>query len=180
VRRTVALVYRLVRAADVLAAILMALIALVLLAEVAARSLLAQSLNGSWEAAAMMMAAMFFLGLAGALADGAHVRVTLVSEKVPAAAARWLDRAATTIGLAIAAFATKALAGLALISFERDARSWELGLPNALPQATVALGMALLTLALAARLVRSFTPQEPPSGLTPERRPSGAPESPAG
>ncbi|GAB5377969.1 MAG: hypothetical protein AcusKO_44310 [Acuticoccus sp.] len=141
------------RIAAGLAVALLVAIFLVLIAELVSRNLLGRSLAGSWELAAFLMGAMFFLGLAPALRAGTHVRVTMLAKALSAPLARVAEAAATTIGLAASAFGTFALGSLAATSLSRGTKTWELALPLGVPQLALAAGMALLTLALAMRLV---------------------------
>ncbi len=140
------------KATETFAALLLWMIFLVLLAELLSRNLLSRSLAGSWELAAFMMAAMFFLGLAPALLAGSHVRVTMLSILLIGRVAKIVEASILTVALVVSSYAATALANLALRSLQRGSLSWELSLPLALPQAFVALGMTLLAFTFAAKL----------------------------
>lgn len=140
--------------AAALAVLLLAAILILLLAELFSRNLLSRSLTGSWEAAAFMLGAMFFLGLAPAMRAGTHVRVTMLSEALSGRLAQFAEAVVTTIGLAASLFATYALLSLGLTTLGRGTMTWETGLPLGVPQLVLAAGMGLLALALAARLAR--------------------------
>ncbi|AML51058.1 TRAP transporter small permease [Falsihalocynthiibacter arcticus] len=139
--------------AETTAALLLWMIFLVLLGELLSRNLLSRSLAGSWELAAFMMAAMFFLGLAPALVAGSHVRVTMLSRLLEGRLALLVEAVVLTVAFAVSSYGATALINLALTSLQRGSRSWELSVPMALPQAFVALGMTLFACTFAAQIV---------------------------
>lgn len=139
--------------AETVSAILLWLIFAVLLAELALRNLLTKSMAGSWELAAFMMSAMFYLGLAPALRAGSHVRVLMLAGQLKGTPQKLLEGVVLALALAVSAYASLALLNLALTSLTRGSKSWELSLPMAVPQAFVALGMALFACVFAARLI---------------------------
>ncbi|MGI9507773.1 MAG: TRAP transporter small permease subunit [Geminicoccaceae bacterium] len=156
-RYLLAAIDRLSQAAAVVAAACLALLAIVILAEVVSVWAFNKSLEFSWEYGAFFMAGAFFLGLGWTLQEGGHVRVDILTGQLPPAAARLLDIAATSIGLAIAAFLTYALAGLAWSSFVDGSRTFTAtATPLAIPQALITAGALILTLQLFARLLRLF------------------------
>lgn len=137
------------------AAACLALLAIVVLTEVLSVWLLNRSLEFSWEYGAFLMAAAFFLGLGWTLGQGGHVRVEFLAGLLPPAAGRWLEVAATVLGLAIAGFLTSALAGLTWSSLIDGSRTFTVtATPLAIPQAIITLGAAILWLQLVARLIR--------------------------
>ena len=148
-------------AAEALSAILLCLIFLVLMAELLSRNLLSHSLAGSWELAAFMMSAMFYLGLAPALRANSHVRVAMMSGLLNGFPARVLEGVVLILAVVISSYATIALTNLCLTSLSRESKSWELSLPLALPQGLVALGMALFTCAFAVRFFLLVAGKEP-------------------
>ncbi|WP_417260721.1 TRAP transporter small permease [Celeribacter sp.] len=139
--------------AESTAAVFLWLIFLVLLGELLSRNLLSRSLAGSWELAAFMMAAMFFLGLAPALITESHVRVTMLSGRLKGRLAWLVEAVVLTVAFVVSSYGAIALINLALTSLQRGSRSWELSIPLALPQAFVALGMTLFAFTFAARLI---------------------------
>lgn len=146
---------RLSRGAAYVAAACLALLAIVILAELLAVWLLNQSLEFSWEYGSFLMAAAFFLGLGWTLEQQGHVRVEFLAGHLPPAAARWLDVAATVLGLIIAAFLTGALAGLAGSSLADGSRTFTAtATPLVVPQGIITLGAAIFSLQLLARLIR--------------------------
>ncbi len=153
------------------AAACLALLAIVILAEVVSVWAFNKSLEFSWEYGAFLMAGAFFLGLGWTLQQGGHVRVGILADLLPPAAARLLDLGATLIGLIIAGFLTMALAGLAWSSFVDGSRTFTAtATPLAIPQAVIAIGALILTLQLAARLTRhviDYAGASKPSGGSP-------------
>lgn len=149
------LIDRLAWAAAVLAAACLALLATVILAEVVSVWAFNKSLEFSWEYGAFFMAGAFFLGLGWTLREGGHVRVGILAEHLPPVAARLIDLAATIVGLVISAFLTISLMGLAWSSFVDGSRTFTAtATPLAIPQTVITIGALILTLQLAARLVR--------------------------
>jgi len=139
------------------AAACLALLAIVILAEVLSVWLRNRSLEFSWEYGAFLMAAAFFLGLGWTLRQGGHVRVAFLAGLMPPALERWIEVAATVLGLAIAGFLTSALAGLTWSSWIDGSRTFTAtATPLAIPQAIITLGAVILWLQLAARLIRQL------------------------
>ncbi|MBB5724063.1 TRAP-type C4-dicarboxylate transport system permease small subunit [Loktanella ponticola] len=139
--------------AESTAAIFLWMIFLVLLGELLSRNLLSRSLAGSWEMAAFMMAAMFFLGLAPALVSESHVRVTMLSGRLSGRLAWLVEAVVLTVAFAVSSYGATALINLAITSLQRGSRSWELSIPLAVPQAFVALGMTLFAFTFAAKII---------------------------
>jgi len=101
------------------------------------------------EICGFLLAAASFLALAHTLVNGGHIRVSILIDLLP----KRIRRAAEAIiGLAaavVAAYATVALARLALKSFTfNDVSYGFIAVPLALPQAAMTLGLAILTIAI--------------------------------
>jgi TRAP-type C4-dicarboxylate transport system permease small subunit len=98
--------------------------------------------------ARLAMAASAFLGLAFALRTGAHIRVTLLLDKLPPAAQRWFE-----IGCLIAATAT--CYWFAWSTFDTAIDSWKIDeytigqipIPKWIPLLGMALGILLVAIA---------------------------------
>ncbi|MDF1585183.1 TRAP transporter small permease subunit [Marinimicrococcus flavescens] len=149
-------------AAAVAAALCLALLTVIVLAEIAVVWLFNFSLDFSWEYAAFLMCAAFFLGMGWTLRQGGHVRVSLFAHHLPPGPTRALDMLATLAGLVISGFLTFALGSLAWGAFIGGSRTFTpTATPLAVPQGVATLGMAILTLVLVARLVRLATGEEP-------------------
>ena len=133
-----------------------------MLAEVVARNVFVQSLTFSWEFSGYLMGATFFFGAAYTLRSGGHVRVSLLAESLPPAAARVLDMAATLLGIAVTLFILYALADLTLTSFKRGILSFTpTQTPLIFPQGVLAVGGLILSLQMLARLIRLFRHESP-------------------
>ena len=92
--RFLTIIDRLSRFAETLAVALIFGYAALMLAEVVARAQ-ARSFSFTWEFSQYAMAALFALGAGPAIRTGVHVRISLVSERLPARAAKALDLLAT-------------------------------------------------------------------------------------
>ena len=128
---------------------------LLVLAEITARKLFGTSLDFAWEYAAYLSAMAFLLGAGHALATGAHVRVQLVLDLLPARGARVLDTVASVGTIVIAAYLAWAVSKLAWHSYVDGTRSFLPSNSLLYPfQAAFAIGAVLLVLQSAARLAR--------------------------
>jgi len=146
-----------------LAAACLALLAIVILIEVISVWAFNKSLEFSWEYGAFFMAGAFFLGLGWTLSEEGHVRVGILAEHLPPAAARYLDIGATVVALVISTFLTLSLVGLAWSSFVDGSRTFTAtATPLIIPQAVITAGALILTLQLIARLVRLVLPDPSP------------------
>ncbi|MBY6069494.1 TRAP transporter small permease [Leisingera aquaemixtae] len=100
------------------------------------------------------LAASTFLALAYALRAGGHIRVTLLTNRLPTRARGAVETAVTFLALAMSGYATWYMGLLLLESLEFGDRSAGMvSVPLWLPQAPVTLGLGILTLALADELV---------------------------
>ncbi|UWQ29942.1 TRAP transporter small permease [Leisingera sp. M523] len=100
------------------------------------------------------LAASTFLALAYALRAGGHIRVTLLTNRLPVRARRMSEVVVTFLALVMSGYATWYMGLLLLESLEFGDRSAGMvSVPLWLPQAPVALGLAILTLALADELI---------------------------
>jgi len=153
------------------AAVACAVMAVMLVTEVIATSFFNWSQPWAVEFSGYSLLAVFFAGSGWALREGAHIRVTLVTQSLPTRAAWALDALASAGALVLTGYA-----GYALICY--TARSAELGsvstylsqTPLAWPQGLLATSFVLLSLALFARLVRLL------SGEAPDKSEIGAKE----
>ncbi len=107
------------------------------------------------EFAGYSMAASSFLALAYTFGHGEHIRVTLVLEKLSGARRRWLELWALFAGSCLAGF-------LAFYSVKNMYTSWALNdmsqglipIPLWIPQIPMAIGTAVLFIALLDKLVQ--------------------------
>ncbi|SIT10882.1 TRAP-type C4-dicarboxylate transport system, small permease component [Roseivivax lentus] len=155
--RTLALIDRLSRLAESAAVALIFGYCALMLVEVVARSQ-AQSFSFTWEFSQYAMAALFALASGPAIRAGVHVRITLVTERLPRRLRTGLDVAANVAALGIVALIVSAMATKVGTSYDRDILATSVTqTPLWIPQALVLWGMAQLWLDLAARAARRLT-----------------------
>ncbi len=125
-----------------------------MLTEVVARAQ-AQSFSFTWEFSQYAMASIFALGAGPAIRTGVHVRISLLTEALPAKAQKWLDVSANVVALIIVALIVLAMWSKVGTSIDRNILATSVTkTPLWIPQAVVLWGIAQLWLDLAARLVR--------------------------
>jgi TRAP-type C4-dicarboxylate transport system permease small subunit len=130
-------------------------LALMLIAEVALTSLAGWSQPWAVEYSAYLCAIALFGGSGFALRKGAHIRVGVVLGLLPARLRRALDIACTALALLIAGILCGALVELSLRSQQLNSVSYyAMQTPLWVPQGLLAASVAILVLALAARLAR--------------------------
>ncbi|TDK49808.1 TRAP transporter small permease [Antarcticimicrobium luteum] len=151
---------RLYEAALWLAAVTFALIAVLVLLQIvgrlidrAARALalppLGWTIPSLAEFGAFLFTGAVFLGLAGTLQAGSHVRVKLLVQALPGRPARWLSVAVCAAAAALAGFAAWSSALQALDSLEFGSVSYgTIPIPLAIPQGVMTAGLGLFCLAL--------------------------------
>lgn len=114
------------------------------------------------EIGGFMFAGAVFLGLAGTLTAGGHIRVTLLTGALPPRVARPLGAAVATSAAGLAAFATWSSALQLIDSWRFDSVSYGMiPVPLWMPQAVMTAGLALFCVALldaALTLARGGTP----------------------
>jgi TRAP-type C4-dicarboxylate transport system permease small subunit len=147
-----------------LAALCLAAIAVLILAQVVGRwfGILVPAAE---ELAGYLMAAATFLALAYTQRSDGHIRVTLLVGRLGPRARRWQEVAVLIIMLPLSAALAWWCALLAAESFAYgDTSSGHLAVPLWIPQAPMALGLVVFTLALAdellCTLVRGRTQRE--------------------
>lgn len=110
------------------------------------------------EIGGYLLAAATFLALADTLAKNVHIRVDLLTTRLPDKARAMLDGLVALLAAGIAAFGSYATGGLALKSFSYgDVSYGTVPVPLALPQATLALGLVVLAIALVDEAVSAFS-----------------------
>lgn len=145
------------RAAGVLAGLALVGITALILAQIGARLIGAQ-IKSADDFAGWMLAASLFLALPITLNAGDHIRVTVVSELLAPGPRRMLDTAVTALGVIAMMWATWQV-------LKYVGESWRYGdvsqgivaVPLWIPQLAMVVGMILLTMALAERLVRRLS-----------------------
>lgn len=144
------------------AAIACAIMAIMLVTEVIVTSFLSWSQPWAVEFSGYSLLAVFFAGSGWALREGAHIRVTLVTQALPRRAAWLLDLLASAGALVVTAYAGYALVRYALRSAELNSVSTYLSqTPLAWPQGLLAASFILLGLALVARILRLISGEAP-------------------
>ncbi|MDS1138384.1 TRAP transporter small permease [Nitratireductor indicus] len=129
------------------------LIAIMQMAEIVLRNGAGISLPFVWEYASYLHVSAIFLGAAFTLRTDGHIRVTLIRGLNP----RLFEILATVVGLAISAYLTKALFGLAWGYGITGRTSGTINnVPLVIPAIFVSAGAAMLTLQLALRLVQAL------------------------
>jgi TRAP-type C4-dicarboxylate transport system permease small subunit len=101
------------------------------------------------EICGYLLAGASFLALAGTLKAGAHIRVTMALHALPEALRRLAEVWAFAVAAVAAAYMTWHLANFAWVSFLfNEVSPGVIRVPLCYPQAAMALGAALLTVAL--------------------------------
>ncbi|MEF7616753.1 TRAP transporter small permease [Aquincola sp. MAHUQ-54] len=147
-------------------AVSLAAICVVITAQIVAR-LAGQQIPAADDFAAWTMAASAFLALPYALRHGDHIRVTLVLQFLPRGGERAFELVATAIGTAVAAWAAWHTVAFVYGSWAYDeVAQGMLRVPLWIPQFSMAVGMVLLAVVLADRLLRCIAgrPLVDPSG----------------
>ncbi|MEX6508298.1 TRAP transporter small permease [Jiella sp. M17.18] len=110
------------------------------------------------EISGFLLGAATFLALADTLAKNVHIRVDLLTTRLPDGVRRVVDGIVALLGAGVSGFATYAMAALALKSLSYNDLSYGMvAVPLALPQAVLALGLLILTVALVDEGVLAFT-----------------------
>ncbi|NKB42944.1 MAG: TRAP transporter small permease subunit [Alphaproteobacteria bacterium] len=140
------------------AALLLGALFILGITEIILRSVFSISLSFSAEYAGYFLVLVLFLGSGWTLSTAGHIRVTLLSEHVSPKLARALDGLSTAIALIVSSILTAAMINYALGTWSRGTVSYYSSeTPLAYPQAFLAIGLIVLTLALFARLIRVIT-----------------------
>jgi TRAP-type C4-dicarboxylate transport system permease small subunit len=106
------------------------------------------------EICGYLLAGASFLGLAGTLKAGAHIRVTMALGALSEGARRFAEIWAFGVAAAAAAYMTWNLASFAWVSFLfHDVSPGVVRVPLCYPQAAMALGALILTISLIDELV---------------------------
>ena len=110
------------------------------------------------EIGGYLLASATFLALADTLAKNVHIRVDLLTSRLPERARAILDGVVALFGAGIGGFGAYALGALAYKSFTFGDVSYGLvPVPLALPQATLAFGLGVLAIALIDEAMLAFS-----------------------
>lgn len=152
--RFLTLIDRMSRLAELAAVGLIFGYCLLMLTEVVARAQ-AQSFSFTWEYSQYAMAAIFALASGPALRTAVHVRITVITEKLPAGVTKWVDVLANLAALFIVGTIVLAMWTKTSASFERNILATSVTkTPLWIPQMFVLWGFAQLWLDLLARMIR--------------------------
>ncbi len=112
--------------------------------------------------AGFLLAGATFLALAHTLVEGGHIRVNLVTGRLPRPLAWAAELLALTLGLVFSVFASWHMAGLVAESWRYGDRSpGIIAVPLWIPQTVVTLGLAILAIAFADLLVQALLRRSP-------------------
>lgn len=112
-------------------------------------SRLGYEISGVSEIASYLLVGATFLSLAYTFTHHAHIRVTLVIAKLPAAARVWSEVLCLAIALALCALLSWELIGLIQESLDYgDVSSGLMAIPLWIPQTVLVIGLGLFCLAL--------------------------------
>jgi len=112
--------------------------------------------------ARLAMAASAFLGLAFALRTGAHIRVTLVLERVPPGARRFLDILCLALATGVSAWFAWSTGDTMIDSWRfNETTIGQVPIPKWIPLAGMTLGIALVAIAFAEDLVDEIAGRAP-------------------
>lgn len=144
---------RLSKASGAASAVALASIGLVIAAQIVAR-LLGHQIPAADDFAAWAMAASAFLALPYAMRRGDHIRVTLILQFLPSSWERGFEILATALGLALSVWMAWHASFFVLDSWRyEEVAQGMLRVPLWIPQLAMAIGMCLLALMLADRLL---------------------------
>lgn len=145
-----------------LAALFMGAIAVLILAQTLGRPL-GIVVPDANELAGFCFAALTFLALAPTLRAGGHIRVSLVTSRLPAGLHRGLEILTLAFSLILVGYAAWWTVDLARGSWEYGDRSaGVLAFPLWIPQAGMAFGLVMMTLCLAEILIDVARGKQPP------------------
>lgn len=149
---------RLCDGAGALAALYLAVLAILSLSEIISRNVFAYSIPFAVEYAGYLVILVLLTGLGWALKDGAHIRVSLIVERLPGTWRRRVDMAAAIVALAVSSFFAYALWAFALTTAARGTLSYfPSQTPLAIPQLLMTVGPTTLAFACAAHVLRLHT-----------------------
>ncbi len=147
------------------AAVLLSVLFLLGLTEIILRSAFRISLPFAVEYAGYLLVLVLFLGSGWTLAQGGHIRVTLLSEHMSQRTAQRFDVLCTAVAFFISGLWTVSMIDFALGTWQRGTVSYFASeTPLAIPQALLTIGPCVLSLALFARLVRLYQDENPDTG----------------
>ena len=137
------------------AAIVVVLIAALAILDILVRGFFNFGLTFALEYESYALGIAMFAGSGWALRHGAHIRVSLFVNLLPARGRHWADLVATALSLGVSGYVSVAIVAYVLTTAERGTVSIHISqTPLIYPQALFAASVCTITLALFARLVR--------------------------
>jgi TRAP-type C4-dicarboxylate transport system permease small subunit len=147
---------RLYRASGVLAGFFLVCIAVMTLAQIGGR-LLGIAARSYDDFAGFAMAASFFLGLAWTMRCGEHIRVSLLLHQLKGGARRAMEVICLAVSLFLCGYFAYYTVDMTWTSYQlNDISQGLVGVPLWIPQLAMALGLVVLTIALADDLLLSL------------------------
>ncbi|MEM9881114.1 MAG: TRAP transporter small permease [Pseudomonadota bacterium] len=138
-----------------LTAVYVAALAVLSLAEIISRNVLSYSIPFAVEYAGYLVILVLTTGLGWALNESAHIRVSLVLERLAPPWRQRLDLAASLVGLCVSCFFAYALWTFAIETTLRGTVSYfPSQTPLAIPQLLMTIGPTVLALAFCGRILR--------------------------
>lgn len=127
------------------------------LSEIIARNIFGSSIDLAQEYTGYLVANAFIMGSGWTLAQHGHIRIALLSDRLPPHLSRVLGLWATALGLCLSIYMAHAMINYALQSFVRHETSY---FPSATalvwPQSALAFGFILLCISFLIRLVSAI------------------------
>ncbi|QKV19113.1 TRAP transporter small permease [Oricola thermophila] len=153
---------RLALAGAIIAGTCLCLLVVLDSAEIILRSFFSSSLSFVVEYNGYLLAMAFLGGTARTFREDGHIRVNMLIQQLPPPAARVLDIGCTIVGFGLSVYLCIAMCRLAYGSYAHDTLSFfPSRTPLAYPQAAVSVTLAILAVAVLARLVRLLANDEP-------------------
>lgn len=114
------------------------------------------------EIAANLLAAASFLALAATLRAGAHIRITMLLSLLREGLRRWVEACALAAATIFSAYITWSIGRFAYFSFVfHEISPGVIPVPLAIPQAAMAVGTLILTIALLDELITVLAGRRP-------------------
>ncbi|WP_163576847.1 TRAP transporter small permease [Halomonas faecis] len=152
---------RVFRISGALAGVFLVVIAVLVVAQIVGR-LIGVQIPGANEFAGYSLAATSFLGLAYSFRQGAHIRVTLLTDQLPQAMRRWVLVMALALASSMVIYLAYNTMVMVYLSWDfGEMSSGIISYPLWIPQLSMAIGMVLFSMALIEDLVRTLLGMSP-------------------
>lgn len=137
---------------------LVLLMVLLVFTEVFFRYVIGKPLMVADEFSAYMLVFMSYLGMAYAWKERAHIRITIMVDRLPLRVASWLRLASLVTALAFTIILNKAAYGFVLLSFKLNRVSpTHLHTPLQVPHLAILVGFSVLSLLLILEIARAIS-----------------------